>query len=128
MYAGRAPRTAGRTQFLEADWDGEEHDVTLTEISLSIARNRFNLRSQIRCTFSMHAVARRLQRAQDGSDAALLQDMKVAASIDHSTLSGGGFKVVTDEEGGGWRGSVVRMSSNNGEPMPVLSVRTWLSE
>ena len=48
--------------------------------------------------------------------------------IDHSTLSGSGFKVVTDEEGGGWRGSVVRMSSNNGEPMPVLSVRTWLSE
>ena len=76
----------------------------------------------------MHAVARRLQRAQDGSAAALLQDMKVAASIDHSTLSGSGFKVVTDEEGGGWRGSVVRMSSNNGEPMPVLSVRTWLSE
>ena len=76
----------------------------------------------------MHAIARRLQRAQDGSDAALLQDMKVAASIDHSTLSVVGFKVVTDEEGGGWRGSVVWMSSNNGEPMPVLSVRTWLSE
>ena len=119
---------AGRTRFLDADWDGEEPDVAVTEISLSIDGNRFNLGSRILCTFSMHAVARRLQRAQDGSDAALLQDMKVAASIDHSTLSGSGFKVVTDEEGGGWRGSVVRMSSNNGEPMPVLSVRTWLSE
>ena len=119
---------AGRTRFLDADWDGEEPDVAVTEISLSIDGNRFNLGSRILCTFSMHAVARRLQRAQDGSDAALLQDMKVAASIDHSTLSGSGFKVVTDEEGGGWRGSVVQMSSNNGEPMPVLSVRTWLSE
>ena len=118
--------TAGRTQFLEAAWDGEEPDVAVTEISLSIARNRFNLRSQILCTFSMHAVARRLQRAQDGSDAALLHDMNVAASIDHSTLSGGGFKVVTDEEGGGWRGRVVRMSSNNGEPLPVLAIRTWM--
>ena len=117
---------AGRTRFLEADWDGEEPDVAVTEISLSIDGNRFNLRSQILCTFSIHAVARRLQRAQDGSDAALLHDMNVAASIDHSTLSGGGFKVVTDEEGGGWRGSVVRMSSNNGEPLPVLAIRTWM--
>ena len=40
--------------------------------------------------------------------------MNVAASIDHSTLSDDGFKVVTDEEGGGWRGRVVRMSSDNG--------------
>ena len=69
-----------------------------------------------------------MQRAQDGSDAALLHDMNVAASIDHSTLSGSGFRVVTDERGGGWRGRVVRVSSNNGEPIPVLSVRTWLSE
>ena len=52
--------------------------------------------------------------------------MNVAASIDHRTLSGDGFKVVTDEEGGGWRGRVVRMSSNNGEPLPVLAIRTWM--
>ena len=64
----------GRTRFLDADWDGEEPDVAVTEISLSIDGNRFNLHSRILCTFSMHAVARRLQRAQDGSDAALLHD------------------------------------------------------
>jgi hypothetical protein len=52
--------------------------------------------------------------------------MNVAAGIDHSTQSGGGFKVVTDEEGGGRRGRVVRMSSNNGEPLPVLAIRTWM--
>ena len=118
---------AGRTQFLDRDWDGEEPDVAVTEISLSIEGNRFNLRSRILCTFSMHAVARRLQRAQDGSDAALLHDMNVAASIDLSTLSGAGLKVVTDEEGGGWRGRVVWMSSNNSEPLPALSIRTWTS-
>jgi hypothetical protein len=118
---------AGRTQFLDADWDGEEPDVAVTEISLSIDGNRFNLRSRILCTFSMHAIARRLQRAQDGSDAALLHDMNVAASIDPSTLSGGGVKVATDEEGGGWRGRVVWMSSNNSEPLPALSIRTWMS-
>jgi hypothetical protein len=92
----------------------------------SIAHNRFNLRSQILCTFSMHAVARRLQRAQDGSDAALLHDMNAAASIDHSTLADDGFKVMTDEQGGSWRGRVVQMSSNNGEPLPVLAIRTWI--
>ena len=104
----------------------EEPDVALTEIRLSIARNQFNLRCQILCTFSMHAVARRLQRAQDGSDAALLYDMNVAASIDHSALSDDGIKVVTDEEGGCWRGRVVRMSSDNGESALVLAIRTWM--
>ena len=102
-----AASSAGRTRFLDADWDGEEPDVAVTEISLSIDGNRFNLGSRI-IVHVLHACRRAAvcpacAGRGSGSRAALLQDMKVAASIDHSTLSGSGFKVVTDEEGGGWR-------------------------
>jgi hypothetical protein len=117
---------AGRMQFLDEDRDGDEPDIAVNELGLMIDGNRFQLRGRMICAFSMHAIARRLQRAQDGSDAGLLHDMNVAANIDHSTLSGGGFKVVTHSDGGGWRGRVVRMKRNDGEPVPVLSIRTWL--
>jgi hypothetical protein len=119
---------AGEMQFLDEDRDGDEPDVAVSEIGLSIDGNRFVLRGIIVCALSMHAIARRLQRAQDGSDAALLHDMNVAANIDHSKLSGGGFKVTTDEHGGGWRGRVVRMAGDGDEPVPVLSIRTWIPE
>ena len=39
--------SARGVRFLDADWDGEEPDVAVTEISLSIDRNRFSLRSRI---------------------------------------------------------------------------------
>ena len=41
-------------------------------------------------------------------------------------LAPGGYKVTTDERGGGWRGRVVRMVGEDGEVHRVLSVRTWL--
>ena len=50
---------AGRMRFLDADWDGEEPDVAVTAINLSIDGNRFNLHSRILCTFSMHCSGRR---------------------------------------------------------------------
>ena len=92
---------AGRTRFLDADWDGEEPDVAVTEISLSIDGNRFNLRSRILYVLDAWPSRGVCSGRRTVSDVALLHDINVAASIDHSTLSGGGFKVVTDEEGGG---------------------------
>jgi len=40
--------------------------------------------------------------------------------VDRSALTPGGFRVVTDEQGRGWRGRVARLVGNDGEPMPVL--------
>jgi hypothetical protein len=57
----------------------------------------------------------------------LLFAMNVAADADRSKLTPGDYKIVTDEQGGGWRGRVVRVRSNGAaDARPVLSIRTWL--
>lgn len=53
--------------------------------------------------------------------------MNAAADADRSKLTPGDYKIVTDEQGGGWRGRVVRVRSNGAaDARPVLSIRTWL--
>jgi len=75
----------------------------------------------------LHALARRIQLGVDSDDAALLFDMDVVAKVDQARLGGGGFKVITTQNGGGWRGRVVRRRTEDGELVPMLSIRMWLS-
>jgi hypothetical protein len=118
---------AGQMKLADRDWDGEEPDISIAELTLTVDGNRLRSRSRMRCAFSLHALARRYQRGRDSDDAAILHDMELIARIDPGTLAPGGYKVVTDEHGGGWRGRVVRVVSEDDEVHRALSVRTWLA-
>jgi hypothetical protein len=118
---------AGKLRPTDPDWQGDgEPDVSISEFNVQVDGSRFRVRSRLCCTFSLHALARRYQRHPDCDDAAVLHDMELVARVDQARLTPGGFKVVTDEHGGGWRGRVVRILDDDGDPMRVLSIRTWL--
>jgi hypothetical protein len=109
-------------------WPDAEPDIGIGEVALLIDGAHIRVQTRTVCAFSLHAVARRYQRNPDGDDAAMLFDMDVVARIDQAALSGGGFKVTTHQDGGGWRGRVVRVQDRDGERVPVLSIRTWMPE
>jgi hypothetical protein len=111
----------------DPSWIGHEDDIAAIRINLDVKGASVTLRSRCVATFSLHALARRYQRARDSDDAAVLMDMLVAARIDPATLPGaGGYRIVTDEQGGGWRGRTVRQAAN-GEVRRVLAIRTWMA-
>ena len=50
------------------------------------------------------------------------RDLDLVATADRDRLVvGGGFKVATNADGGGWRGTTIMQ-----DELPVLAVRTWL--
>lgn len=101
-----------------------EDDIAANEIELIVDRAEVRLRARCVCTFSLHAVARYIQRTGTADEEALLRDMDLVAQVDRSRLvSGAGFKVATDADGGGWRGRAILQDG-----LPVLAVRTWLPE
>ena len=101
-----------------------EDDIAANEIELIVDRADVRLQSRCVCTFSLHAVARYMQRTGTADEEALLRDMDLVAQVDRSRLvSGAGFKVATDADGGGWRGRAILQDG-----LPVLAVRTWLPE
>lgn len=116
-------------QMTRYGWTGYDDDIAVNAFGILVDRSEVQLRSKTLCTFSLHSIARRLQRGRDGSDEALLYDLSLVANIDETKLDApGGFKVRTDSEGGGWRGRSVMHSSNGAEPVRILSVRTWMNE
>jgi hypothetical protein len=119
---------AGKMRLADPSWQGDDElDLGISEFAVLVDGNRFRVRSRVCCAFSLHALARRYQRHPDCDDAAVLHDMDLVARVDQAQLTPGGFKIVTDaRHGGGWRGRVVRITDGDGEPVPVLSIRTWL--
>jgi hypothetical protein len=113
---------------LHEGWENEEPAIGISEITMTANGNRLHAGARMRCTFSLHALARRYQRGLDCDDAALLLDMELVAQLDADACDvGTGYKITTDEHGGGWRGRTVRVRGDDGHEQRVLSVRTWLS-
>lgn len=105
----------------------DEDDVAALAITLAIGKGTISLHNRCLATFSLHALARRLQRASDGSVEALLHDIDVAAQAACGALTAGaGYRIATHEDGGGWRGRGMRQRQPSGDVQTVLSVRTWL--
>jgi hypothetical protein len=108
-------------------WVGIEEDLAVIRVELLVDRNRAHLESHCVATLSLHAIARRLQRAQDGSVEALLHDIALAAEGACGELTAGaGYRVTTHEDGGGWRGRVIKQTGADKVERNVLSIRTWL--
>jgi hypothetical protein len=117
---------AGRMRRL--DWEGAEEDLGASEIILTVEGNRARIRGRCLVAFSLHGIARRLQRGADGSTEALLHDLHLATeAVSRGPLKiGAGYRITTDEDGGGWRGRVLSVTRANGLRAPVLSIRTWI--
>jgi hypothetical protein len=83
-------------------WVGIEEDLAVIRVELLVNRSSAHLESHCVATFSLHAIARRLQRAQDGSIEALLHDIDLVAEAASSELTAGeGYRVRTHDDGGG---------------------------
>jgi hypothetical protein len=117
------------SQMQRAEWDSPEHDLSIHEVGLLINGTRDAL-MQTRCVacFSIHSIARYLQRhaEADGEDSALLWAMALVAKADINALEPGGWKVTTDQFGGGWRGRTTLVETNGRPAARLLSIRTWL--
>ena len=79
LVAGRMRRPG------DPNWRGAEDDVAVNAISLLVVGNDAKLHTSTLCTFSLHALARRIQRGVDSDDAALLFDMDVVAKVDQAS-------------------------------------------
>jgi hypothetical protein len=108
--------------------DDFEIGVGIDEVTVTVDGNRLDLSSRTLVLFSLHALARRYQRGRDNDDAAILHDLDLAARADPDGLdAGGGFKIATDAEGGGWRGRLVWLhDQNSADPRLTVLVRTWI--
>ena len=109
-------------------WVGIEEDLAVIRVELLVNRSSAHLESHCVATFSLHAIARRLQRAQDGSVEALLHDNinLVVEAASSELTAGAGYRVRTHDGGGGWRGRVIKQTGADHVTRPVLSIRTWL--
>jgi hypothetical protein len=108
-------------------WTGVESDIAVVRVQLEVDRSTAFVTSRCIATFSLHSVARRLQRHPDGSTEALMHDIHPgAAAACGELVAGGGYKVTTHEDGGGWRGRAIRQTVPDGTQQTVLSIRTWL--
>jgi hypothetical protein len=111
----------------DPDWRGVEQDVGVVVVRMSVDRHRAELATRCVATLSLHALARRFQRGQDGDVAAVLHDINLAASAASGELTpGAGYRVRTDDQGGGWRGRAINHGLADGTSRVVLSIRTWL--
>jgi hypothetical protein len=111
-------------------WVGIEEDLAVIRVELLVDRNRAHLESHSVATFSLHAIARRLQRAQDGSIEALMHDIALAidAASGDALTAGAGYRIRTHADGGGWRGRVIHQTGADKVERNVLSIRTWLPD
>lgn len=112
----------------DPDWRGLEEDLACVRVELLVNRSIVHLESRCVAAISLHAIARRLQRAQDGSTEALMHDINLAvqAASGEALTPGAGYVVTTHPDGGGWRGRAIRQHGPGGVSQTVLSIRTWL--
>jgi hypothetical protein len=112
----------------DPNWVGIEEDFAIIRVELLVNRSSAHLESHCIATFSLHAIARRLQRHPDGSVESLMHDINLVAQAvsGEPLVAGAGYKVTTDEDGGGWRGRVINQTGADSVLRPVLAIRTWL--
>jgi hypothetical protein len=111
-----------------AEGIGAEPGLSIVEMSVVFDKTGARKTSDVIALFSLHAIARRVQRGASAADADLLRDVALVALHPSDSLpAGGGVKIRTDETGGGWRGRIVNVATDTGTQRAV-AVRTWLPE
>ena len=119
--------SAGKMERLDdPEWHGTEQAIAIVLTEFLAWKAKTKMRETPLALFSLHAIARRLQRAAAlCTDAMLISDMALVGEVDVASIGiGEGFIIHTAD--GGWRGRVVRHTRDDGEIQRLIAVRTWL--
>jgi hypothetical protein len=112
----------------DPEWVGHERGAAVLELHLTAGKDGARSRNVLLVNFSLHSLARFIERSGRSADADLIRAMNVAADADLGTLGagGGGVKIGTDTDGGGWRGRLMLIEDRDGVRHRSLGIRTWL--
>jgi hypothetical protein len=106
----------------ENSWGQDEPSLVISTGVLDLHRGHANFTSTITAVFSLHGLARRLQRSRATTDQELLDDVALLAGHSADEVAeDAGFAIHT--AGGTWRGRCVMLQQRG----RVLAVRTWLA-
>jgi hypothetical protein len=112
----------------DPDWTGHEDGVWICEARFVAGNDGASSHHALLANFSLHAIGRWFQRSGRLADELLMRDMNLVANIDIGKHpGGGGVKVVTDQDGGGWRGRLAMVEDGEREHRLIV-VRTWLPD
>jgi hypothetical protein len=100
------------------DSEALEPGVAVADFCLKLTDGKLRQWWEPKAICSLHSLARRIERGEDRSHAALIRDLAVLAEAPEDG------DVVMTSDGGCWAGSVIRMRGPNGV-LPVRHVRTW---
>ena len=94
--------SAGSMERLDdPDWHGSEQGVGITVTEFIAWKQKTRLRKKPLALFSLHAIARRLQRDPGCTDVQLIADMALVGNIDVENIGrDDGFIIHTED--GGW--------------------------
>jgi hypothetical protein len=116
--------------FTRSEWSGEmEPSILVVVVGMSARPKRFSATHATLAAISLHALARRYQRARDTSDAALLHDLRVLAEHQDALLTGGEEATfrVSCPGGGTWVGVIKSLQLSPNDETLTLLARTYLS-
>jgi hypothetical protein len=115
---------SGKMRFCEWADDAADLDIGINLISLeAVSWGRIGAFANIVCSVSLHALARRMQRGFNNTDAAILSEMKQLALLYPTIIDAmGDFSIGGD--GGRWVGEVAR-TTTGGESVPALAIRSF---
>jgi hypothetical protein len=114
---------------LPAEWTGHEDGIWVVEARFIAGNNGGHSRHALLSNVSLHAIARWFQRSGHSSDVDLMRAMNLVANINLAKVGegGGGVKVITDTEGGNWRGRLATVDDGV-STQRLIVVRTWLPD
>jgi hypothetical protein len=118
---------AQSAKFRFVDWaaDAAERGVAVFAFELVTSPWQFYFDARPIASISLHALARRIQRSFDATDAGMLADMRsLAMQYDDLTRQGGDFAVAAGD--GRWVGCVTEIE-DRGSPALILAVRSFIS-
>jgi hypothetical protein len=116
--------TFGRTE-----WEDREPGVAVMHMQIRIAPRLFDAEMTTIAGLSLHALARRFQKAWRGDDAAIFVDLCALAAAWAELVQrpdGSDFQVRT-ADGGVWAGSVANVTTG-GRAGRILLTRTYLAQ
>ena len=109
--------------------DAREPSFSVELLTLIVGKECFDQRSECLACFSLHAIARRLERGDPRymDDAAIFGDMAAALTLKHQRMPNRRGRSIPVPSGGFWAGEFVDAVQGD-DNTRVLSIRTFLPE
>jgi hypothetical protein len=110
-------------------WENEEWEQSIAAelITLHINETEFNVGYRCVAMFSLHSLARRIQRSINNDSKAIFADMVEVVAHHERVLAASKPEFTVGCRSGRWRGLRVAATLKAHEPdLPVLSVRTFV--